>query len=87
MKTFFAVATYKSTVFMSAKVALFVGSILALINYGDRIFLHYDMRVLDWIKLAVTYCVPYCVATYGAARYAMSHASDKGVKTSGNRQS
>ena len=56
---------------------MFVGSILALINYGDRIFLHYDMRVVDWIKLAVTYCVPYCVATYGAAKYAMRHANDR----------
>jgi len=63
MKSFFAVATDKDTVFMSARVALFVGSILALINYGDRVFLHYDMHTLDWIKLAVTYCVPYCVAT------------------------
>ncbi len=78
MKTFFAAATERSTVRTSAKVALVVGSILALINYGDRIFVRYDMRPLDWIKLVVTYCVPYCVATYGAARYAVKHASDKG---------
>ena len=80
MKTFFTVATDKGTVFMSARVALFVGSILALINYGDRVFLHYDMHTLDWIKLAVTYCVPYCVATYGAARYAIRRTNE-GVKT------
>ena len=80
METFFAVATNKGTVFMSAKIALFVGSILALIHYGDRMLLHYDMHTLDWIKLAVTYCVPYCVATYGAARYAIRHA-DEGIKT------
>ena len=80
MKSFFAVATDKDTVFMSARVALFVGSILALINYGDRVFLHYDMHTLDWIKLAVTYCVPYCVATYGAGRYAMRHTTE-GAKT------
>ena len=54
-------------------VALCVGTILALINYGDRIFLRYDMQAMDWFKLAVTYCVPYCVATYGAARYAIKH--------------
>jgi hypothetical protein len=35
------------------------------------------MRGADWIKLAVTYLVPYCVATYGAARYAVNHAKDK----------
>jgi len=66
----------------SGKVAVFVGSILALINYGDRIFLRCDMRALDWVKLVVTYCVPYCVATYGAAKYAMRHANDKGTTQS-----
>ena len=81
MKTFFAVAFERGTVATSAKVALFVGSILALINYGDRIFLRYDMRALDWGKLAVTYCVPYCVATYGAAKYAIRHSNDKGSNT------
>jgi hypothetical protein len=73
MKTFFAVACERHTIATSAKVALFVGSILALINYGDRILVRCDMCVLDWVKLAVTYCVPYCVATYGAAKYAMRH--------------
>ena len=77
MKTFFAVVTERGVVTTSAKVALFVGSILALINYGDRIFLRFDMHAADWVKLAVTYCVPYCVATYGGARYAMRHARDK----------
>ena len=73
MKTFVQAATERRTVITSAKVALVVGTILALINYGDRIFLHGDMRAADWVKLAVTYVVPYCVATYGAARYAVSH--------------
>ena len=74
--TFLAAATEKGTVVTSAKIALFVGSILAAINYGDRIFLHGNMHTLAWIKLAVTYCVPYCVATYGAARCATSHGRD-----------
>ena len=73
MKAFLKAACERSTIAASAKVALFVGSVLALINYGDHIFLHGDMRALDWIKLAVTYCVPFCVATYGAARYATRH--------------
>ena len=75
MKTFFTVVSERGTIASSGKVALFVGSILALINYGDRIFLRYDMHAMDWVKLAVTYCVPYCVATYGAAKYAMMHAN------------
>jgi hypothetical protein len=69
-RDFLEAATEKRTVMTSIKVALVVGTILALINYGDRIFLSKDMRVLDWLKLVVTYFVPFCVATYGAARYA-----------------
>ncbi len=80
MKTFFRTVTERGTVATSAKVALFVGSILALINYGDRIFLRCDMRALDWVKLVVTYCVPYCVATYGAATYAIRHSKDNAGK-------
>ena len=81
MKTFFRAALEEGTIATSAKIALLVGTILALINYSDRIFLHNDMRALDWVKLAVTYCVPYCVATYGAARYATRHARDSGGNT------
>ncbi|HVO66963.1 MAG TPA: nitrate/nitrite transporter NrtS [Syntrophales bacterium] len=77
MTTFFAAVTERGTVVTSARVALLVGSILALINYGDRIFLHGNMSSPDWVKLALTYCVPYCVATYGAARYAARHTSGK----------
>jgi hypothetical protein len=77
MKTFLGVAGQKDTVVASAKVALAVGSVLAVLNYGDRIFLRHDMRALDWTKLVVSYCVPYCVATYGAARYAMRHSSSE----------
>ena len=78
MKTFLAVATERGTVATSARVALLVGSILAVINYGDHIFLRGDMQALDWIKLAITYCIPYSVATYGAARYALKQNPDKG---------
>jgi hypothetical protein len=50
---------------------------LAVINYGDRIFLYNDMVLRDWVKVVITYCVPYCVATYGAARYAAERAEGK----------
>ena len=73
MNAFFSAATDKGTVLTSVRVALVVGTVLALINYGDRIFLWHDMRLLDWAKLALTYFVPYCVATYGAARFASKH--------------
>ncbi|MGA2108530.1 MAG: nitrate/nitrite transporter NrtS [Syntrophorhabdales bacterium] len=77
MSRFFATAAEKETIATSAKVALFVGSILGLINYGDRIFVNGNMGAFDWVKLAVTYLVPYCVATYGAARHATRHAGEK----------
>jgi len=77
VKTFLSAACERSVVATSARVALVVGTVLALINYGDRIFRRCDMQPLDWLKLAVTYLVPYCVATYGAARYALCRANDK----------
>lgn len=45
------------------KVGLIVGTILVLINQGDQIYAG-EVPVL-W-KVALTYLVPYCVATYGA---------------------
>jgi hypothetical protein len=49
----------------SALVALLVGTLLNLINQGDALLrgAHLDL------KIALTYAVPYCVATYGAVSY------------------
>ena len=44
-------------------VAVVVGLILNAINQGDRIVAGVSPQ---WIKLALTFVVPYCVATYGA---------------------
>ncbi|MBV1932714.1 MAG: nitrate/nitrite transporter NrtS [Porticoccaceae bacterium] len=44
-------------------VAIVVGSILNIINQGDALF--NGNPIVIW-KLALTFCVPYCVATYGA---------------------
>lgn len=49
----------------SGKVALIVGTILVLINYGDRL-LGGTVFWVDIAKMALTYCVPYCVSTYAA---------------------
>jgi len=43
--------------------ALVVGTILTAINHGDVILAGGAPPVL---KMALTYCVPYCVATWGA---------------------
>lgn len=47
----------------SLTVALAVGTILNAINQGQEILS--GQQVVLW-KLLLTYCVPFCVASYGA---------------------
>ncbi len=49
----------------SITVALVVGTILTLLNQGDIILGGNWKSALYW-KIPLTYCVPFCVATYGA---------------------
>ena len=51
----------------SAIVAAIVGTILNVINQGDVVL---SGGGVDSMKAALTYCVPYCVATYAAVAYA-----------------
>ncbi len=57
-----AIATRGDVVSRAIRIALIVGCILAAINHGDRILLQ-EMRYLDWIKVVLTFGVPYCVST------------------------
>ena len=50
----------------SLTIALIVGSVLNLINQGDALIAGHD---LNYLKVILTYLVPYCVATYGAVSY------------------
>ena len=43
--------------------ALVVGTILTTINHGDVILAG---NPPDFLKIILTYCVPYCVTTWGA---------------------
>jgi hypothetical protein len=54
--------------FRSAGVALAVGTVLNLINQGDAVF---GATPINWIKIVLTYLVPYAVCTYGAVSYRM----------------
>ena len=49
----------------SLTVAVLVGTILTALNQGDVIFAGDGGSALYW-KVPLTYCVPFCVATYGA---------------------
>ena len=50
-------------------VALVVGTVLNLINQGDALF---GPAHINWIKIGLTYFVPYAVSTYGAVSYRLS---------------
>lgn len=71
-KAFWIYACQPHTLKRSIKVALVVGTILAAINYLDDILLG-ELSGRDLISLLATYVVPFCVATYGAAREASHH--------------
>ena len=47
----------------SLMVGAIVGTILNMINQGEYIT---GDGPINWFKLGLTYCVPFCVATYGA---------------------
>jgi hypothetical protein len=53
-------------------VALIVGTVLNLINQGDALV---ALSGINWFKLALTYCVPYVVCTYGAVSSRMAGAA------------
>jgi hypothetical protein len=47
-------------------VAAIVGTVLNLINQGDRLF---AAQRFDLVKLSLTYIVPFFVSTYGAVSF------------------
>lgn len=53
----------------SLVVALIIGTIINAINQGDVLVIGGD---LNWIKIGLSYILPYCVATYGAVSVQMS---------------
>jgi len=48
----------------AAATALIVGTLLTAINHGDTIL---SGQFPSLLKILLTYCVPYCVTTWGAA--------------------
>lgn len=49
------------------KVAAVVGTMLVAINHGDAI-LAATIQAGQWVQIALTYCVPYCVSTYSSVK-------------------
>jgi hypothetical protein len=65
--SFISIATSKQVVSRAARIALIVGSILAIINHGDAL-IHWDLDTEKLIKILLTYLVPYCVSSYSSVR-------------------
>ena len=64
-QNFWAIALSKQVFPRAVRVALIVGTILALINHGDKI-IPVSMTSLDLVKVVLTYFVPYSVSTWSA---------------------
>jgi hypothetical protein len=59
-----SVVRYPRHLKRSLGAAAVIGTLLFLINDGDDVLLGHATAV-TWIKVAVTYLVPFCVANYG----------------------
>lgn len=69
-----AIVFERGIVRRSLIIGLIVGTILNIINQGDALVT--GAPLVAW-KIVLTYCVPYCVSTYGAvtARLEMARRS------------
>jgi hypothetical protein len=64
LRTLLAYCVERDTLARSVKTALVVGTILALINHGQQLLA--GRFSADWmVPMAITYLVPFSVATYG----------------------
>lgn len=62
---FFALATRRPVMRRASRIGMVVGTILAIINHGDRL-ISADLTSDVILKICMTYLVPYCVSTYAA---------------------
>ena len=65
LKLYCEISTSRSVVKRAIKVALLVGTTLNIINQGEA-FLSLEIANINFIKLCLTYVVPYSVTTYTA---------------------
>ena len=65
----------------SLLVGAIVGTILNMINQGDHIT---GDGAINWFKLGLTYCVPFCVATHGAFAAARLFAKQMRARREGS---
>jgi hypothetical protein len=61
LKEALRMAAIHGTPIRAAKLAAAVGTLLVLINQWEAVV---GAGSVDWVKVALTYCVPYMVSTY-----------------------
>lgn len=71
--SFLSLAFSSQVVARALKLALIVGTILALINHGEKI-LALSLSREDVFKILLTYLVPYGVSTWSAVRAIQANA-------------
>ena len=57
----------RSMVFRAIKIALVVGCLLTMVNHIDE-FLAGQFSVLMFVKVVLTFVVPFCVSIYSGAK-------------------
>jgi len=62
---FWKIASKRQVIKRATRIALVVGTILAIINHGDHI-LRSDINLNVALKILLTFCVPYSVSTYSS---------------------
>ncbi len=73
-RSWLATATQPELFKRSLKVSLVVGTLLALINHGDRLLdMSFDVEAI--VKIALTYLVPFSVSTWASVQTARSQAN------------
>lgn len=65
MTPIFKIACSRHIVINAIKIAALVGSVLNLINQGEVLLAG---GTISWLHFVLNYAVPYCVASYSAAK-------------------
>ena len=71
------IASSKQLLIKALKIAFVVGIILNIINQGNLIF-DFDTENINFLKMALTFTVPFCVSMYTAVTMKMKfHVGEK----------
>ena len=79
MSNWMAIAFEASVVRRAIRMMMVVGCILALINHGDTLVAG-TMTAAAWIKVFLTFAVPYCVSTISSVQ-AIRHGGSQSPVT------